>query len=137
MVDWDVLLPGSALGLLAVAVLNVNNIRDIEADRSSGKYSIPVRIGREKAIMYHGLLLIGSLLCLLVFAYVKEFKSTQWLFLLATPLLVRNWNGVRSEIDPARLDAYLKQMALTTLLTVVLFVVGNLVYLFWLVEYSG
>ena len=65
--DVMTLLPGTSLGLLAVAVLNVNNIRDIDSDRISGKNSIPVKIGRSNAVKYHAALLIiavGSMIFL-------------------------------------------------------------------------
>lgn len=123
---WEILLPGSTLGLLAVAVLNVNNIRDIESDEKSGKYSIPVRIGRNAAVAYHGVLLITAVACTGVFALLRGFEDFQWLFMLVLPFLIRNWNGVRSNEDPKRIDPFLKQMALTTLLFVVLFFLGNL-----------
>ena len=48
--DWGLLLPATSCGLFAVGVLNINNIRDIESDKATGKNSIPVRLGREKAI---------------------------------------------------------------------------------------
>jgi 1,4-dihydroxy-2-naphthoate polyprenyltransferase len=40
-------------GLLSTAVLNVNNIRDIESDKKSNKITIPVRIGYLNALRYH------------------------------------------------------------------------------------
>ncbi len=46
-------LPALSCGLFAIGVLNINNIRDIDSDRKAGKFSIPVRIGRERAIVYH------------------------------------------------------------------------------------
>ncbi len=52
------LIPATASGLLAVAVLNINNLRDIDNDEQSGKYTLPVRIGFAKAKQYH-LLLCG------------------------------------------------------------------------------
>lgn len=127
--SWDlmVLLPASSLGLLAVAVLNVNNIRDIKSDRASGKYSIPVRIGRTKAVIYHGIILLTATVLLILFGWFSDFKLSQWLFLLATPLFLKNWLGVKRETESMKLDPYLKQMALTILLVVVLFVVGNLI----------
>ncbi|MCP4457969.1 MAG: 1,4-dihydroxy-2-naphthoate polyprenyltransferase [Cytophagales bacterium] len=125
--DLMVMLPASALGLLAVAVLNVNNIRDINSDKASGKFSIPVRIGRKNAVIYHAAILLSSMILLVLFGWLSDFKLSQWLFLLATPLFVKNWLGVKREQESMKLDPYLKQMALTTLLVVVLFVVGNLI----------
>ncbi len=125
-IDWIILLPATSLGLLAVAVLNVNNIRDIESDKVSGKYSIPVRIGRKSAVIYHGVILLTSFILLVLFAWISNFQLTQWLFLLAAPMLLKNWLAVNREREAMKLDPYLKQMALTTLFVVVLFVVGNL-----------
>jgi len=124
--NWAILLPSSALGLLAVAVLNVNNIRDIESDRQSGKYSIPVRIGRSYAVIYHAFILLAALSCLILFGLQTHFQHFQWLFLLSSPLLVVNWLAVHSKREAMQLDPYLKQMAFTTLLVVVLFVIGIL-----------
>jgi len=35
--NWDMLLPGTAIGMMSMAVLNLNNMRDIESDKLSGK----------------------------------------------------------------------------------------------------
>ena len=42
--EWDLLLPATACGLLATAVLNINNVRDIETDAASGKITLAVRV---------------------------------------------------------------------------------------------
>lgn len=54
------LLPASACGFLAVAVLNVNNMRDIDNDRRHGKYTLAVRLGLPKARLYHQALLLSA-----------------------------------------------------------------------------
>jgi len=46
------IMPALTAGLFATAVLNINNIRDIDSDRLAGKRSIPVRFGKEKAVIY-------------------------------------------------------------------------------------
>lgn len=123
--DWLTILPASSLGLMAVGVLNVNNIRDIESDKLSGKYSIPVRIGRKAAVVYHGIVLFLAMATMCLFAWLREFSGLQWLFLGATPLLILNWVKVRKYDDPQKLDPFLKQMALSTLLFVILFLIGT------------
>ena len=121
----DILLPATSSGLFAVAVLNVNNVRDIESDRSAGKRSIPVRIGRENAAIYHWGLLIGGLLCAFLFVLTNYHSFWQFFFILTVPLLVRN--GMAVGRTPAQeLDPFLKQMALTSLLFMLLFGVGLL-----------
>ncbi len=58
---------GPASGLLATAVLNINNLRDINSDRENGKNTLVVRLGEVNARRYHACLLMGSLVCLALF----------------------------------------------------------------------
>ncbi|GAA0893418.1 1,4-dihydroxy-2-naphthoate polyprenyltransferase [Fulvivirga kasyanovii] len=125
-VDSYLILPALSCGLFSVAVLNVNNIRDIESDKKAGKYSIPVRIGRSKAIIYHWVLLIAGVSAALVFTYLQYSSWTQLLFLITVPLFIINGRAVKAKTEPHALDPYLKQMALSTLLFVLLFGAGNL-----------
>jgi 1,4-dihydroxy-2-naphthoate octaprenyltransferase len=124
-IDWTNALPALSCGLFSIAVLNVNNIRDIESDRSAGKFSVPVRIGRQNAIKYHWFLLIAGLGAAVAYTILNYHSPFQYLFLLATPLLVANGRAVSTKPSEA-LDPYLKQMAMSTLLFVVLFGVGTL-----------
>jgi 1,4-dihydroxy-2-naphthoate octaprenyltransferase len=121
----ELLLPASSCGLFAVAVLNVNNIRDIDSDRMAGKQSIPVRIGLERARIYHWLLLIGGMLAATAYVVIDYSSGWQWLFLLAGPLFMQNGRAV-SKRSPVELDPFLGQMSLTTLLFVVCFGIGQL-----------
>ncbi|HWA33498.1 MAG TPA: 1,4-dihydroxy-2-naphthoate polyprenyltransferase [Cyclobacteriaceae bacterium] len=124
-VDWTNALPALSCGLFSIAVLNVNNIRDIESDRAAGKFSVPVRIGRDNAITYHWFLLVAGLGAAVAYAILHYHSPFQFLFLLATPLLAANGRAVSTKPSEA-LDPYLKQMAMSTLLFVVLFGVGSL-----------
>ncbi|MFY0688518.1 MAG: 1,4-dihydroxy-2-naphthoate polyprenyltransferase [Cyclobacteriaceae bacterium] len=123
--DWSLIYPALSCGLLAVGVLNVNNIRDINSDRKAGKKSIPVRIGRQKAVLYHSLLLSGALLAGVLYMLDQGTSILSWLFLLVGPLLYLNLYAVKSK-PLSDLDPNLKQLALSTLLFVILFGVGLL-----------
>lgn len=122
----DTLLPAFSCGLLAAAVLNVNNIRDIVSDRKAGKKSIPVRIGRENAAHYHWLLIIVAVASTLVYVIINYRSPFQFLFLMATPMLFFNAMKVSAIQDSKKLDPLLKQMAISTLLFIILFGIGNL-----------
>jgi len=124
--SWDILLPASSCGLLSVAVLNINNIRDIESDKKAGKFSIPVRIGRSKAVLYHYSLLLLALILAVVFVIMNYQSPLQFLFLLTAPLLFINARAVRLQSLALKLDPYLKQMAITTLLFCLLFGISML-----------
>ncbi|KAA5547399.1 1,4-dihydroxy-2-naphthoate polyprenyltransferase [Adhaeribacter rhizoryzae] len=124
--NYRILLPAASLGFFSTAVLNVNNIRDIESDRLAGKYSLPVRLGPIKARIYHLVLLTAGFLASLFFVLLTSHNNWQFLFLLALPLLGFNgWQVWRIRQSKA-LDPYLKQMALTTLVFVVSFGIGLL-----------
>lgn len=123
------LLPATSIGLLATAVLNVNNIRDIESDKLSGKYSIPVQLGRKNAVIYHELLLGIALLSTIIYTLLTYQKPVQWLFLLSSPLLFINGKAVKQKTSAQALDPYLKQMALTALLFTLLFGLGLVIKL--------
>ncbi|WBO82927.1 1,4-dihydroxy-2-naphthoate polyprenyltransferase [Hymenobacter yonginensis] len=120
-----VLLPAAALGCFATAVLNVNNIRDIRSDALAGKITIPVRLGPQRARVYHAVLLTAGLVCAVLYVLLTYRSPWQWLFLLSAPLLVRNAAAVWQRHDSMQLDPLLKQMALTTLVFTLLFGLGQ------------
>ena len=119
-----VLLPAMSLGFFSTAVLNINNIRDIASDTKAGKRSIPVRIGRAAAVTYNWFLIIAGNLALIGFVLIQE----AWgglLALLVAPVMVKIAQAVA---DPHKttqqLDPYLKKMAVSTLIWVLVFGAG-------------
>ncbi len=127
MFKFDTLLPALSCGLLATAVLNVNNIRDIVSDRKAGKMSIPVRIGKDNAALYHWLLIILAVLSSLVYVWINYHSPYQFLFLITTPFLIFNGLKVASNEESKKLDPMLKQMAISTLIFIITFGIGNLI----------
>ena len=121
--SWYQILPALSCGFFSIGVLNINNIRDIESDRKAGKFSIPVRIGRDNAIRYHWFLLFAGLFSVVIYSVLTAHSIWQWLFLLSTPLFIKNARAV-SQNPSDRLDPYLRQMALSTLVFVMLFGAG-------------
>ncbi len=117
---------GISLGLFSTAVLNINNIRDIESDQKAGKRSIPVRIGRKKAIQYNWFLLVTGNILVGVFA-ASTGKWGTLLTVLALLTMIRVGLGVQNAKSSAQTDPFLKKMALSTLLWVILFGIGLLV----------
>jgi len=119
-----VILPATACGLLATAVLNINNLRDIDSDRENGKNTLVVRLGPINARRYHVGLLIGALLCLALFNLLSLHSLWGWLFLLAAPLLIKQARFVLRERDPRAMPPMLERTVKGALLTNLLFVIG-------------
>lgn len=122
--EWLEILPASSMGLFAVGVLNVNNIRDIESDKLAGKFSIPVRIGREKAVIYHTFLLTFGPLLSVVYVLLNFTSWWSLIFLMVSIPFFLNIRAVKQR-PLAALDPYLKQMALSTLMFSLLFALGQ------------
>jgi 1,4-dihydroxy-2-naphthoate octaprenyltransferase len=124
--SWPIFLPATATGLLAVGVLNVNNIRDIESDRLAGKRSLPVRLGLPRARVYHSFLLAMSIILSTVYVLLDYTSPWQFLFLLAVPLLIRNGLAISRTDDLPSLNPRLKQLSVASLVFVTLFGLGQI-----------
>jgi len=119
------LLPATAVGLFATGVLNINNIRDIETDTLTGKKSIPARLGLRLAVRYHWGLLLAGMACAVAYSFLTDAPLLSYLYGLSFPLFVLNGRAVATHKQAVELNPRLGQLALTTLLFVVLFGLGQ------------
>lgn len=79
-------LAGNALGLLAAAVLTVNNYRDLDSDRRSGRRTLAVRLGRRLSKAQYGVLL--ALPFGLLWPLHRTLNGNDWTWL---PVLLAPW----------------------------------------------
>ncbi len=123
-INYYVLLPAAAFGFLSTAVLNLNNMRDRASDKKAGKNTLVVKIGTEAAKNYHYGLIIGAILCLLLFS---AWTAEEWSDVLYVagfiPLLLHLRRVVLNE-NETLLDPELKILALSTFLISILFGLG-------------
>lgn len=118
------ILPALSCGLLAVGVLNLNNLRDIENDKASGKRSIPVMLGFEKGKTYHYLLIVLSVVLLVIYVFTTYVEYANFLPLLSIFLYTIHIIRVKNTLINKELDPFLKQLALTSLFTSLLYGLG-------------
>ncbi len=124
---WEILLPGAAMGFLSAGVLNLNNMRDRINDKESGKNTLVVIMGIEKARWYHFFLLLGSVISGLTYMLINYHSPFQMLFLLTIPLLWINVVVVFKNTIPEELDPYLKKLAIASLLFSLTFGIGLII----------
>lgn len=118
--DAVLILPAVAIGLLSVAVLNLNNMRDQASDAKSGKNTMVVKMGAEKAKKYHYFLIVTAMVSVIAFAVLSDFRFDQYLFLLAFIPLTKHLITVSKNQNPKLLDPELKKVALSTFLLSIL-----------------
>jgi len=121
-IDIKIVLPASAIGFFTTAVLNINNIRDHEADAKSGKNTLVVRIGISWAKRYHFMLnFIGVLFIVL---YTVPAINAIWCFLFGFVLFIKPAREILRSKDYTSFDPYLKKQAIAIFLFTIIFVVG-------------
>lgn len=126
--DWDILLPASAVGLMSAAVLNLNNMRDIESDRLSGKKSLALRLGFKNAMIYQMILLQLPLILILIWLGLQGFFQSGKYYPFIVMVLMFPMMALRRKImavkEPKEIDPFLKQVGILTLMMAVLLAFG-------------
>ena len=120
-IDFSVLLPATALGCCSNAVLNINNMRDYENDKASGKRILVVKKGLTWAFGYHVLLMVGPFLCLTVFLGLKHSPWFTYAFWLLFPLFLKDLLTIHKQKERGAPDRLLPRQVLHTLLLTLAF----------------
>ena len=118
--DFSVFLPASAMGFLSNAVLNINNMRDVENDRASGKNSLVVKLGSKRTFVYHCLLIGGAFVCLTVYLVLHHAAWYSYLFWLLFPIFLKDLIAIK-KTTPELLDPFLGRQVKHSFLLVVLY----------------
>lgn len=123
----DTWLMAISVGLLSTGVLNLNNMRDIENDKNSGKNTIVVRIGTTRARTYHSLLVVFAMLCGIIYTFLNYHSPAQFIFLAVIPFFIKDLLRILKIDEQKMLDPYLRKLALSTFAYVLLFGIGILI----------
>ena len=126
-VNWQAVALAVPVGLLASAILVVNNVRDIDTDRRAGKNTLAVRLGREKSrVLFAAMVLLSFPLALVpsLFGDLSFWPLLSWLALVPAVPLIRT---VRTHTDGPTLNECLAKTGQVQLLFCVLLSVGILI----------
>ncbi|SHL22430.1 1,4-dihydroxy-2-naphthoate octaprenyltransferase [Myroides odoratimimus] len=119
--DYWVILPAIAVGNLSIAVLNINNMRDLESDKLVGKNTLAVKLGRQGAKQYHYFIVLFALIAFIVYGIHANFLIVKYFFVIAYIPLLKHLVFVKKNREPRELDSQMKIVALSTFLLSVLF----------------
>jgi 1,4-dihydroxy-2-naphthoate octaprenyltransferase len=107
-IDKLALLSSIPVGFLAMALLAINNLRDIETDRESGKRTLAVRLGAKGTRRLFIFLLVGSIILYCIFSFIYSYAGL--LVFLSIPLGVQ---AVRTISKDNKASSLIKSLELT------------------------
>ena len=94
------------VGFLVTAILVANNVRDVDTDRSAGKRTLAVRLGRDRTRVLFAVLVWGALGLIAILAGLELTPRWTALGLLALPLAIAPVQVVRNiETGPELIGA--------------------------------
>ena len=123
---WQAFVCAVPVGLLASAILVVNNVRDLETDRRAGKRTLAVRLGRERTRALYTAMVAGAFVTApLPWALGS---MTAWLLLswAAIPAAIPVVKAVRTRTDGPALNGALAKTGALQLVFCLLFAAGIL-----------
>ncbi|MFI1743844.1 1,4-dihydroxy-2-naphthoate octaprenyltransferase [Thalassobellus sediminis] len=125
-IDHVVFLPSITIGFLSTAVLNLNNMRDIDSDTKANKITLAVKLGSKNAKLYHKTLIILAIVLSSLFGLLYYTSPYNLIFVIAYIPLLIHLKKVHNNTEPKLLDPELKKLALTTVLLAILMGIGHL-----------
>lgn len=113
-------LPAISVGFLSAAVLNINNMRDMDTDKTSNKITLVVLFGRDWAFKYQLLLVLSAPTLTAVYFYLSpQTESWQYVFLIILSPFIKSLYAIKeavslNENDGEAYNAQLKNMSIST-----------------------
>ncbi|MFL5868713.1 MAG: 1,4-dihydroxy-2-naphthoate polyprenyltransferase [Thermoleophilaceae bacterium] len=104
---WEAFALAAPVGLLAAAILVVNNVRDIETDRRAGKRTLAVKLGRDRARRLYELMLLVAFAAPVAIWLAGGLSAWLLLAFAALPLAPPLVRTVRTRTDGPALNGAL------------------------------
>lgn len=123
-ISWPIIFAGLSFGMISVAILVVNNLRDIDTDKKGGKRTLAVRYGRMFARMEYLAMLIGAAIIPVVMTLTNQ--GQPYLPIAATYLIfsIGTIKTVFSTTDGATLNKTLAATGRLLIIFGLLFSIG-------------
>ena len=115
----EIFLPASSIGFLSTAMLNQNNMRDIDNDKDFEKKTLAVRFGIDNARKYHLLIITAAFVLMLIYCILKCKSYSAYSFLLTLPIFIWHLSFVFRNTG-RNLDMQMKIISMGTILFAIL-----------------
>ncbi len=123
---WQPFVCAVPVGLLASAILVVNNVRDIDTDRRAGKRTLAVRLGRERTRLLYAAMIAGAFVLAPLPWLLGSMSAWLMLCWAAIPLAASVLGVVRTRVDGPSLNGALAKTGALQLVFCLLFAAGIL-----------
>jgi 1,4-dihydroxy-2-naphthoate octaprenyltransferase len=127
-IDALYVMPATAIGLLSVAVLNANNMRDAINDRKHKKYTVAIFLGEYLSKWYQFFLIFFAFLLMVFFFSVQPYQPTIYFSLLTFIPLFFSAAWIFKNQNPALIDRTLPIIAFSTFIFVLSFLFLQIIY---------
>lgn len=124
--EWEAFVLAIPVGLLASAILVVNNVRDLETDRRAGKKTLAVRLGRINTRRLFAAMILLAYPTALLPSLLGSFNAWPLLILLTVPIALALVKTVGSRTDGPTLNSALARAGVLELTFCSLLTIGLL-----------
>jgi 1,4-dihydroxy-2-naphthoate octaprenyltransferase len=118
------ILPAACIGMLSTAVLNLNNLRDMDNDQLFNKLTVPLLLGFDKGRIYQVILIVSAFILSSIYAFLKAESMLAFLFIFLFFPLGKHLLRVANSKGGKSLDPELKVVALSTFFFALVFLLG-------------
>lgn len=116
-------LPSFGIGFFTAAVLNINNMRDMDNDLNSGKITLAIKLGKKKSRVYHAVLTWAGIACFGIYAFIYLENWYQYLYMIFFIPFLIILTKVNNTKQDQLLDPYLKKTSIATFVLSIVFAV--------------
>ena len=115
--SWSVVCLAHAMACLSVAVLNINNLRDIETDALKNKHTLATQMGYKNAMRYQVVLLVNALIGMLAFMQLQKAFGIWTLISIGINgiIVLKQWQKLKACKNRMDYNLALKGMSLSAL----------------------
>lgn len=126
-ISWSLLLPAIPSTILVGSIMLTNNIRDIRNDESHGRRTLPIILGRGRAIGLMNIFYLFIFLWIVAWIYVRTIPMTSLLALIAAIPAFKTINTFYKHSDEIQLDNAMSTTAAAAMLYQVLWGIGLII----------
>ena len=127
-ITFESILSGIVVGCLSSLVLFIASFPDHDADKSKGRKTLVIAVGKQKATKVFWVFPIVAYFCIGIGVGINFFPVTTLIVFLGIPLLIKSGLGLRKNFDfIEKLVPYMSSTLLYSRITGALFVLGFLI----------